>query len=159
MPPYTTFRSAEKSDAEAVAEVYLTSRKKLVSFAPLAHTDDEVKQWITKTLIPKTQVTVALVDDKIIGMMGLGRHRETNWLDHLYLHPEFVGQGIGSKLVDLAKSELGAPIKLYTFQENRRAIRFYERHGFVPIKYSDGTSNEEKCPDVLMEWAGDDATI
>ena len=155
MLPYTTFRPAEISDAQEIADVYLTSRKKLVAFAPLAHSDDEVKHWIKEILIPKADVTVALVNDQIVGMMGLIKRGETNWIDHLYLHPDFVGHGIGSHMIKLAKSALGSPIQLFTFQENRGAIRFYERHGFVPIKYGDGSENEEKCPDVLMQWIKD----
>jgi hypothetical protein len=31
------------------------------------------------------------------------------------------------------------------------ARRFYERYGFVPIEWSDGSRNEERCPDILYE--------
>jgi ribosomal protein S18 acetylase RimI-like enzyme len=68
------------------------------------------------------------------------------------LHPNVVGRGIGSKLLEQAKAELGSPIRLYTFQANLDAIRFYERHGFKAIKYGDGSGNEENCPDILYEW-------
>jgi ribosomal protein S18 acetylase RimI-like enzyme len=50
-----------------------------------------------------------------------------------------------------AVSTSPTPIRLYTFQENVQARRFYERHGFVAIRFSDGSSNEERCPDVLYE--------
>jgi hypothetical protein len=33
------------------------------------------------------------------------------------------------------------------------ARRFYERHVFKAVQFSDGQSNEEKCPDVLYERA------
>jgi hypothetical protein len=39
------FRTATDADAEAVSAVYLASRKELVSFAPLAHSDQAVRQW------------------------------------------------------------------------------------------------------------------
>jgi len=42
----------------------------------------------------------------------------------LYLHPRAVGQGIGARLVELAQSQLGPPIRLYTFQANSGARRF-----------------------------------
>ena len=47
---------------------------------------------------------------------------------------------------------LPSPIRLYTFQENQRARAFYERRGFNAVKLSDGSGNEEKCPDILYEW-------
>jgi ribosomal protein S18 acetylase RimI-like enzyme len=63
-----------------------------------------------------------------------------------------VGQGIGTRWWELARSELPPPIRLYTFQCNQRARCFYERHGFKAITFGDGSGNEEKCPDVLYEW-------
>jgi ribosomal protein S18 acetylase RimI-like enzyme len=56
--------------------------------------------------------------------------------------------------VERAKAELGAPIRLYAFQENAPTRQFYERHGFKAIAFGDGSENEENCPDVLYEWAG-----
>lgn len=54
-------------------------------------------------------------------------------------------------MIKEAKSILGSPIQLYTFQENRGARRFYERHGFIAISFDDGSGNEENCPAVLCE--------
>ena len=85
-------------------------------------------------------------------MMVLLIDEEIGWIEQLYLHPDVVGRGIGAKLVERAKAELGSPIRLYTFQGNQRAIRFYERHGFNAIQYGDGSGNEENCPDILYEW-------
>lgn len=44
-----------------------------------------------------------------------------------------------------------APLRLYTFQANHGAMRFYERHDFLAIAFTDGQANEERCPDVLYE--------
>lgn len=45
------------------------------------------------------------------------------------------------------------PIRLYTFQQNAGARRFYGRSGFASIQFTDGSANEERCPDVLYELA------
>lgn len=147
-----SFRRAGPTDAEAVAHVYLTSRKTFVSFAPLIHSDDDVFRWISGTLIPSGNVTVATLDGEVVGMMSLSREGAVGWIDHLYIHPTAIGHGIGTCMVDLAKAQLGHTIRLHTFQENMRARQFYERHGFRALKFRDGTANEEKCPDVLYEW-------
>ncbi len=136
-----SFRSATLSDADAVAQVYLSSRKTFVSFAAIAHSDEAVHQWIRGILSPDHHVIVVEQDNRIIGMMALSTTEGTGWIDHLYLHPDVVGQGIGTKLIERATAELGSPIRLYTFQENLRAIRFYERHGFKAIQYRDGSEN------------------
>ena len=42
-------------------------------------------------------------------------------------------------------------VKLWTFQRNAGARRFYERNGFVAVEFGDGTGNEEREPDVRYE--------
>ncbi len=151
-----TFRSAKLSDAETVAEIYLSSRKTFLGFAPLAHTDDDVQSWIRDELIPAGGVIVAvpnLPSVQPIGMMALSREDEINWIDQLYLRPSIVGRGLGARFVERAKRKLASPIRLYTFQANDGARRFYESHGFRVLEFGDGSGNEENCPDVLYEWS------
>ena len=90
-------------------------------------------------------------------MMAVSQQDGVGWIDQLYLHPSVVGRGIGSRFIELGRESLGSPIRLYTFQENAGARRFYERHGFHAIAFSDGANNEERCPDVLYEWAAPDS--
>ena len=149
-------RPATGSDAEQVASVYLASRRAFLAFAPLAHADDDVRDWVANLLIPAGGVSVAAVQGSngaVVGMMAVSRQGSVAWIDQLYLLPSAVGHGIGARFIELAKEALGTPIRLYTFQENAGARRFYERNGFRPIALSDGSSNEERCPDVLYEWA------
>lgn len=144
-------RAAVAADAGAVASLYLRARKELLPFAPLAHADDDVRGWIATRLIPAGRTTVATVDGEVVGFVSVER-REVGWIDQLYLLPERVGQGIGRDLLAHARAVLLPPIRLYTFQANDRARRFYERHGFRAVALSDGANNEEHCPDVLYEW-------
>ena len=146
------FREAIQSDADAIGDVYLSSRTRFLPYAPIAHTDAQVRRWIANHLMSTTDVSVAVLEGKVVGMMALKRDETAGWIDQLYLHPSAVGQGIGTQFVKQAKSNLGPPIRLYTFQANEGSRRFYERHGFKAIDFSDGSRNEEKCPDVLYEW-------
>lgn len=106
---------------------------------------------MAKVLIPSGGVTVAVAESTILGMMAVSDDGRNGWVDHLYIHPSAVGQGIGTELTELAKRCIRSPIRLYCFQANSGARRFYERHGFRPIAFSEGNDNEEKCPDVLYE--------
>ena len=149
-------RSATLADAGQVASVYLTSRRTFVAFAPLAHSDDDVRSWVANVLIPGGGVSVAVVrspEESVVGMMAISRDGGIGWVDHLYLVPTAVGRGLGTQFIERAKETLGSPIRLYTFQANAGARRFYERHGFRVLELSDGASNEERCPDMLYEWA------
>ena len=147
-----SFRPATAADAARVTEVYLASRKTFLPFAPLAHSDEDVARWVAEMLIPSGILTVAVENREVIGLMALVRGEGIGWIEQLYLHPAAVAHGIGTQLLDRAKRELGAPIRLYTFQANAGARRFYERHGFRALAFGDGSTNEEGCPDVLYEW-------
>ena len=145
-------RAARSNDADAVADVYLRSRKELVACAPLVHSDETVREWIRRHLIPSGHTTVATLDGQVVGFLALSKGTDCGWIDHLYLLPAWVGRGIGTRLLEFARSELPPPIRLYTFQANQQARRFYERRGFQAVAFGDGSGNEEKCPDVLYEW-------
>jgi GNAT superfamily N-acetyltransferase len=133
------FRTATSADADGV---YLASRKRFLPFAPLAHSDAEVRRWVADHLIPSAGVTVACRDGGVVGMMAVSRDAEASWIDQLYVDPSAVARGIGTR------------IRLYTFQANDGALRFYARHGFRTLAFGDGSGNEEGCPDVLCEWRG-----
>ena len=72
------FRKAAHSDAEQVTAIFLTSRKVLLPYAPLAHSDEAVRSWIAEKLLPS--VTLAIVDgNSAVGMMALSRHDGIGW--------------------------------------------------------------------------------
>ena len=64
------------------------------------------------------------------------------FLNNLYVLPDCQGRGIGGALLSEVKAHAPEGVKLWTFEPNEGAIRFYERHGFVTIERSDGRANE-----------------
>jgi GNAT superfamily N-acetyltransferase len=73
-------------------------------------------------------------------------------LSQLYLDPDWRGRGLGDRFVGLAKERSPEGLHLWTFQVNKPAHRFYERHGFVAVEFTDGSTNEEREPDVRYVW-------
>jgi ribosomal protein S18 acetylase RimI-like enzyme len=59
---------------------------------------------------------------------------------------------VGDRFMALAKERQPGGLRLYTFQVNTRACRFYERHGFTVVDLNDGSRNEEGEPDVQYRW-------
>jgi GNAT superfamily N-acetyltransferase len=148
-------RLATQEDAPAIATVLIESRLAFLPFAPSARPQSRVRQWVTEHLVPTGRVHVAEVDGKVVAAMATSDDGTYFWIDQLYVLPGFEAQGIGSQLLQVAHKNLGRPILLHTFQANSGARRFYERHGYQAIKFTDGHSNEEKCPDVLYQLEGD----
>jgi GNAT superfamily N-acetyltransferase len=87
------------------------------------------------------------IDDAVVAVMVL----DGDELDQLHVEPGWTGEGLGSALVAVAKAERPEGLHLWTFQANTGARRFYERHGFVAVRMTDG-DNEERAPDVQYAW-------
>jgi ribosomal protein S18 acetylase RimI-like enzyme len=136
-------RPATSSDAGAIAKIM---RAALASFdwMPIVHTPDEDLAFIAGTVLARQRVTVAGADGAIVGFIAVSGE----WVEQLYLDPGWTGRGIGSRLLTQAIASLPVA-KLYCFQSNVGARRFYERHGFRVEALRGGTNNEEGLPDIL----------
>lgn len=142
-------RRATLADADTVADVFRASFQHAYPDWPPVHTDAEVRGWIAAHLIPEVETWVAMEPDgAIVGFMAL----DGADLDQLYVRPDRLGRGLGSRFVEMAKQRRPDGLALYTFQVNKRARQFYERHGFVVERFGNGDSNEERQPDVRYAW-------
>lgn len=144
-------RSATPADHARVADILIQSRAAFMPYAPSAHSEAELREWVRETLIPGGGVTVASVQGGVVGVLAVAQEGGHGWIRQLMVHPSFVGNGIGSRLLEHALQRLAPPVRAYTFQANGGARRFYERHGFEAIALTEGEDNEERCPDVLYE--------
>lgn len=151
--PTLSIRAARASDVAELVRVLVSSRREFLSYAPLAHDDDDIARWMDGLLRREEGVTIACMDGQALGILVLFSGPEAGWIEQLYLAPGHTGKGIGSRLLAHALQALPGilPVRLYTFQANTGARRFYERHGFKAIVFGDGTGNEERCADVLYE--------
>lgn len=141
-------RPARPDDGPVVAEVWLRSFDAALPTVRRAHADDDVRRWIRDVVVPGGDTWVAETGDAVVGVCALS----PGWIDQLYLDPGARGRGIGDRFVALARDRHPAGLQLWTFQVNRAAQRFYERHGFVAVERTDGAGNEEREPDVRYRW-------
>ena len=144
-------RPALPKDSNAVAAILIASRLTYLPYAPSAHSEEHIRDWVESKLIPGGRVLVWEEGREIVAMVATSEEAGCGWLDQLYVMPGWTSRGIGSRLLRHAHGLLSRPIRLYTFQQNIGARRFYEANGYKAIVFSDGQENEEKCPDVLYE--------
>ena len=140
-----TMRTAQPEDAEAIATVHLQSRREAMPWLAMVHTAHETRWWIENIVLPNQMVWVAELDHLVVGVAALDGHT----LEQLYVLPGYQGRGIGTALLNIAMQAAGNQIELWTFQRNTGARNFYERQGFQPVRFTDGSTNEELEPDVL----------
>jgi GNAT superfamily N-acetyltransferase len=141
-------RKAAPGDADSLAALWLRSRIAAApSIPPPVHTDEEVHRWFEETVLATREVWVATGKGEAIGLMVL----DQEWIDQLYVDPAMTRRGIGEALLEHAMRLRPSGLKLWTFQSNLNARRFYEAHGFVATAATAG-DNEEHTPDVCYEW-------
>jgi GNAT superfamily N-acetyltransferase len=134
-----------------LARLYRETVRASLPFVPELHTPQEDLRRFVEGLFPYTEFWLA--EAPAAGLVGYIAFRQ-DFIEHLFLHPQHQGRGLGSRLV--AKAMDGASeLNLWTFQQNHRARRFYEGHGFVAVMETNGADNEERMPDVLYRWRRD----
>ncbi len=153
MPTEIELVPAAVEDLVAVAEIHLASRHAAAhAFPRAAHTDEEIRSWVTGWDLASAEVWLAKVDAQAV---GYARWTST-WLDDLYVAPQAQGHGVGESLLGLVKSHLPGGFGLWVFESNHPASHFYRRHGFVRLERTDGAGNEEHAPDIKLVWPGRD---
>lgn len=151
-------RSARADDARGVAIVHVETWQ--AAYAGLIDQDvldnlsvdqraEGWSRWIASSLSNQPTedsadsshgLLVAESGNRIIGWAGFGAGRDQGMnhlgeLAGLYVHPDFWSQRIGHALVTRVEEELRSAgwteAYLWVLHGNDRAIRFYERHGWV----------------------------
>ena len=79
-------------------------------------------------LVPQADIVVAEQDGVLCGFVTIDR---AGYLDQLVVAPAQWGSGLAAALVDEAKRRAPAGVALKVNADNFRAIRFYQRNGFV----------------------------
>ena len=128
--------------------MYLRSFDDAMPTVQRAHSDDEVRDWIQHVVVPAGCAWIAEVEDQIAGLIVV----RGGWIEQLYVDPAWQRRGTGTQLLALAKKHQPSGLQLWTFEVNRSAQRFYERHGFSAVASTDGSANEEREPDLRYVW-------
>lgn len=146
-------RPAAPEDLTGVADVLVAARGAAVpSMPPLARGPGEARADVLGMDLAEAgrEVWVAERDGEVVGFMEL----RGAWLDDLYVLPDRAGTGIGSALLDLARSLRPDGFCLWVFASNAPARAFYARRGLIELERTDGSANAEGSPDVRMAWPG-----
>ncbi len=86
----------------------------------------------------KDHILIAKNDGRVVGFLGYGdrgdEDPDTGEIFALYVLSEYHGTGLGHRLMEEGLKQLKAyrNICLWVLKENLRAIRFYQKCGFVP---------------------------
>ena len=167
MPAPFQLRTPSLKDLGALAELGRTTF--VETFGDL-YTPEDLHAFLTEVYSEKSvseelnnpdlQFQVLTQEEELVGFAKIGPvHVPTKnpapsamELWQLYVRQEFLGQGLGKKLMTWAAEQFASrkatDIYLSVFSENERAIRFYQSHGFKKIgEYGFPVGNQ-----IDLEW-------
>src|SRR6202011_3174652 len=100
-------------------------------------------------LVPNAAIIVAEQAGRLVGFVTIDA---SGYLDQLVVAPDHWGSPLAAALVNEAKRLSPDRITLLVNTDNIRAIRFYERNGFVPA--GEDVNPTSGRPVLKMEWKG-----
>lgn len=117
-------RTLQNKDINEVARIWLNSNIQAHDFIPSQYWHDQYE--MVKEEISKVEVYVYEDNNKILGFVGLSE----NYLAGIFIRQDVQSKGIGKTLMNFVKG-IKEQINLSVYQKNERAIKFYQREGFV----------------------------
>jgi len=106
------------------------------------------ERW-RKELVPNAAIVVAEQAGALIGFVTIDG---SGYLDQLVVSPDHWGSPLATALVDEAKRLSPGGVTLLVNRDNARAIRFYERNGFVHD--GEDVNPTSGRPVLKMAWRG-----
>ena len=142
-------REYKPTDFDAVTILWRVAREKsLPDFQrEKGHFFYEDQDYFRSHVLTKNKVWVAGVDERVVAFMAM----ENDFIDQLYIHPDFWRKGFGARLIKFARVQSPEHVWLYTLQANVNAMAFYEKNGFVAEKFGLSPA-PENAPDVEYHW-------
>lgn len=110
------------------------------------HSLQQQRDYFLSEVLPRHTVKLAMRYDLLVGFVAAS----SDSVAQLYVRVGHFRKGIGSQLLDWAKSQSRERLWLYTFARNQRARLFYERHGFRAAAFA--FEPTWQLNDVRYEW-------
>ena len=86
---------------------------------------DEIENYVPQALKEVEHLVVAQNNGDYLGFMGIEKHR----LEMLFLAPQYIGKGVGRKLIEYGIEQYQIN-EVTVNEQNPNAIGFYEHLGF-----------------------------
>jgi putative acetyltransferase len=142
-------RPYRADDEAAAAAVWHRSGVAAYPFLPTwqSLTLEHARAVFHGDIAARCDVWVAEEQGVVVGFLAM----RSSYIDRLYVDPSHQRSGWGTRLLEHARSLSPRGLELHTHVRNHPARAFYEKHGFVAVRF--GTSPPpESAPDVEYHW-------
>jgi putative acetyltransferase len=101
-----------------------------------------------KELVPVADIALAEDDGRLLGFVTVDP--STRYLDQIVVAPEAWGRHVATALLGEARRMSPTGLDLTVNTDNRRALRFYEKHGFVVV--GEGVNPNSDAAVYKLNW-------
>ncbi len=136
-------RESTKNDLEKIMQIWLDTNISVHKYIPQEYWTSNAKY--VKEAIQETEVYVYEENKEIKGFIGINKGH----IEGIFVEEKYRNQGIGKELLSYCKNKYDK-LTLEVYKKNTKAINFYEREQFKPIKEDVDEANNEV--EILMEW-------
>ena len=117
-------RKFEKKDINAVMKIWKNENIRAHNFIAKEYWQDNYEY--VKDILPKADVYVYILDEKIVGFVGVNK----NYIEGIFIDINNQHSEIGTSLLDKIK-ENKDNLTLSVYKKNENAISFYEKNNFI----------------------------
>ena len=149
MPPPFKLRPYRAEDEDAAIELWRQTWQQAYPSIDFAARVAWWRERWRNELVPNAAIVVAEQANGLIGFVTIDGQ---GYLDQLVVSPDHWGSALASALLDDAKRLSPDGVTLLVNKDNARAIRFYERNGFVHA--GEDVNPTSGRPVLKMEWKG-----
>ena len=129
MPSAVTLRPYTNADEATAIELWRQTWQQAYPSINFAARLDWWRERWRGELVPTATIVVAEIAGGLAGFVTV--NATTGYLDQIVVAPQHWGAGIAELLLEEAKRLSPTRLELHVNQDNARAVRFYQKHGFA----------------------------
>jgi len=144
-----SIRPYRSTDLAAVVAMWRASKRAAFPYveAQQLYTLQNDTDYFRDVLAQECEVWLATDEEQIVGLLAV----RDDLIDQLFVAIDGQRHGVGSALLVKARELSPDQLRAYTFQKNRPARAFYEKHGFHIVR-SWVSPPPENEPDLEYLW-------
>ncbi len=120
-----TITEVQNKDYPVLKKLFLEERKR--TFSWLDTSDYQLDDFEKQT--QGEYIMAAFIDDIPVGFISIWM--PNNFIHHLFIAEKHQGKNIGTALLKTAIQKTAFPITLKCLVNNKKAVEFYKRKGFI----------------------------
>jgi putative acetyltransferase len=143
-----TVRPLRSEDLNETLDMWVAAWQAVYPAIDFAARRGWIKDRIAELERTGSQSLIALRDERIVGALVV--NPQTGYLDQLVVAIADQRRGVADLLLAEARRLSPQNLDLHVNQDNARAVRFYQKHGFVTV--GEDVNPRSGAPIYRMQW-------